>query len=323
MFKVLVTLFIEDRAMLEQREKLLQKVLPESIVVVVANEAELQRNLHDVDIIVSTTMFPLGRAHMERALRLRLIQIAGVGTDHVDLEAASQQGIIVANVEGANAVSVAEHVIMSALALLRNLTNTYESMKNGGWPFSAWAGSSCELAGKTVGIIGMGCIGQEVAKRFLPFDVSLLYYARRQLQLTEISLSGRQVDLDALLTRSDIVTLHLPLAPETDNILGREQLYRMKKGSFLINTSRAGLVNEDALLDALGDHLGGAALDVFHQEPLPAESPVRKLTNVLLTPHGAGVTIEAQNRIGKGAMLNVRRFIAGEQLADLKVAGRR
>ncbi|MBS4022519.1 MAG: 2-hydroxyacid dehydrogenase [Dethiobacter sp.] len=321
MLKVMVILFIDDQLLAKEREKLIQLFLPECSVVVVTGVDEVKQHLTDADIIVSTAMFPIGRSHMEKAERLRFIQILGVGTDHVDLDAARELGITVANVDGANAVSVAEHVLMSALALLRDLANTHESMKQGEWPFSVWAGRAQELAGKTVGIMGMGRIGKAVAERFSAFDVSLLYYARSELRLSDMS-KGRQADFSTLLAQSDILTVHLPLTPETHELLNRERLFKMKRGAFVINTSRAGLVEETALIEALSSHLGGAALDVFHQEPLPADNKLRKLPNVLLTPHGAGVTIEAQNRIAQGAVFNIRRFIAGERLADVKITGK-
>jgi len=296
----------------------IQRVLPDCQVVLATTEEAVQRHLPEAEIIVSTVFFHLHRECLQKAKKLRYIQIAGVGVDHVDLVAAQELGIAVANVEGANAVGVAEHVVMSALALLRGLIPADAAMKKGEWPFDLWARTSWELAGKTVGIVGMGRTGKEVACRLAPFGVSLLFYARRQLDLEEKPFNSRQVDLATLLAQSDIVTLHLPLTPETHNLLNKDSLYKMKQGAFLINTSRAGLVDEDALIAALNGHLAGASLDVFHQEPPPENHSLRKLSNVILTPHGSGVTVESQGRIAQGVIQNIWRYLNSQPLVDLK-----
>jgi len=181
-----------------------------------------------------------------------------------------------------------------------------------------------ELAGKTVGIVGMGRIGREVAARLLPFQVSLLYYDVRRLPADEEEALGvSYAELETLLRESDLVTLHLPLTPETRGLLGRRELMLMKRGAFLINTARAKVVDEEALVEALQGHLGGAAIDVFSPEPPPPDHPLLKLPNVLLTPHGAGVTVEATQRIAQGVIANLLQFLNGQPLRDVVVEGRR
>jgi phosphoglycerate dehydrogenase-like enzyme len=240
------------------------------------------------------------------------------------LDAARELGITVAAVTGANTVSVAEHVVMVALALMRGLVPAHNLLAQGQWSLPQWIAHARDIQGKTLGIVGMGRIGREVAARMLPFGVTTFYYDIQPLPPEqEESLGVTYLELDALLPECDIVTLHLPLTPETRGLFGRERLFAMKRGAFLINTARAELVDEAALVEALQGHLGGAAIDVFAQEPPPPDHPLLRLPNVVLTPHGAGVTQEAQQRIAQGVIQNVLRFMEGRPLADVVVQGTR
>lgn len=294
------------------------------MVELATNAAELEPHLPDAEVLISTAFTPITRDMLQRASRLRFIQVAGVGTDHVDVEAARELGITVAAVTGANTVSVAEHVVMVALALLRGLIPAHNQMARGEWALPFWIAHARDLQGKTVGIVGMGRIGREVAARMLPFGVTTFYYDANPLTPEqEDALGVTLLELDALLSESDLVTLHLPLTNETRGILNRERLFRMKRGAFLINTARAELVDEAALVEALQTHLGGAAIDVFLPEPPPPDHPLLKLPNVVLTPHGAGVTQEAQARIAQGVIQNVLRFLEGRPLADVVIQGSR
>ena len=310
---------------LEQQQGMLRALFSGHEVHVVTDRGALEPHLPTVEVLVSTAFTPLPAELLERAVRLRFIQVAGVGVDHIDLDAARRLGITVATVAGANASSVAEHVVMAALALLRGLVPAHQAMAGGLWPLAEWMGRSRELSGKTVGIVGMGRIGREVAARLLPFGVTTLYYDVRRLAVDdEEALGVTFAELDALLARSDIVTLHLPLTPETRGIIGRERLRAMRSGSLLINAARAELVDEAALVEALQNGtLAGAAIDVFSPEPPPPDHPLRRLGNVLLTPHGAGVTVEAQERIAQGAVQNLLRYLDGRPLADVVVQGTR
>ena len=288
------------------------------------NAAELEPHLPDAEVLISTAFTPLTRAMLQAAPRLRFIQVAGVGVDHVDLDAARELGVTVAAVTGANTVSVAEHVVMVALALMRGLIPAHNQLAQGQWSLPQWIAHARDIQGKMLGIVGMGRIGREVATRMLPFGVTTFYYDIQPLPPEqEEALGVTYLELDALLPECDILTLHMPLTPETRGLFGRERLLAMKRGAFLINTARAELVDEAALVEALQGHLGGAAIDVFAQEPPPPDHPLLRLPNVVLTPHGAGVTQEAQQRIAQGVIQNVLRFLEGRPLADVVVQGTR
>ncbi len=288
------------------------------------NAQELEPHLPDSEVLISTAFTPITREILQKAGRLRFIQVAGVGVDHVDIESAQELGITVAAVTGANTVSVAEHVVMVALALMKGLIPAHNQMAQGEWSLPYWIAHARDLQGKTVGIAGMGRIGREVATRLLPFGVTMFYYDVNPLDPDlEAQLGVTYLDLDALLPECDVLTLHMPLTPETRGLFNAERLRKMKQGAFLINTARAELVDTDALVEALKGHLGGAAIDVFSPEPPPPDHPLLKLPNVILTPHGAGVTQEAQIRIAQGVIQNVLRFLEGRPLADVVVQGTR
>ena len=293
---------------LPAQEMQLKAVMQGHDVHVVSDADGLRQNIGDAEILLVSAFHPVSAEMMRSAKGLKFIQVPGVGVDHVDVEAVREAGVTLCNVSGANNQSVAEHVVMSALAMVRGLVDAHNGMVAGGWPLPRWMAQARDIGGMTFGILGMGRIGREVAKRLLPFGDAL---------------GATQVELDDLLAASDFITLHLPLAPGTRHLLNRERLSKMKQGAFLINTSRAEIVDEAALLDALKDHLGGAALDVFSIEPLQADSPLRKAPRVLLTPHGAGVTIDAQNRISMGAVQNLLRYLDRRPLADVIVPGTR
>lgn len=288
------------------------------------NADELAPHLPDVEVLISTAFTPLTREMLQAATRLRFVQVAGVGVDHVDIDAAQALGITVAAVTGANTVSVAEHVAMVALALLKGLIPAHNMLAQGQWSLPYWIAHARDIQGKTFGILGMGRIGRETAARLLPFGVTTFYYDVNPLPPEqEAQLGATYLELDALLPECDVVSLHMPLTPDTRGLLNRERLFAMKPGAFLINTARAELVEDAALVEALQGHLGGAAIDVFAPEPPPPDHPLLKLPNVILTPHGAGVTQEAQQRIAQGVIQNVLRFLEGRPLADVIVQGTR
>jgi formate dehydrogenase len=304
---------------------MLAALLREHDVVMATTADEVQRELGHADIVISTAFFPLTADLLGRAYRLRLVQVAGVGVDHIDLEAARRADLTVADVAGANATSVAEHVVMATLALLRGLIASDRALHTGAWPLLEWMAHAHDLAGRTVGIVGMGRIGREVAVRLLPFGVGLLYYDIRRLAPDEERTLGvAYADLDDLLASSDLITLHVPLVPETRGLLDAGRIGRIKPGAYVINTARAEAVDEAALAEALqSGRLAGAALDVFPSEPPPTAYPLRGLPNVILTPHGAGVTLESQERIARAAVENVLRWLDGRPLADVVLEGSR
>ncbi len=244
-------------------------------------------------LLVATTKItaPL----LEAAGGLRLIQHQGVGYDNIDLAAAQTKGVPVAICPEGTSIGVAEHVILLILGLYRRLLEADASVRRGAWLQWELRPVSFELAGKTVGLLGFGRIGREVAQRLRGFDVEVLYFDPIRADAdTERSYEVRYATFGELLHRADIVSLHLPLSAETRGIIDAPTLARMKPSTLLINTARGGLVDEPALIEALRSGvIAGAGLDVFATEPLRAENPIRDLPNVLLTPHIAAGTVDA------------------------------
>jgi D-3-phosphoglycerate dehydrogenase len=275
-------------------------------------EAELLELLRDVEIyIVGNARVP--RSVIERSPQLALISKYGVGVDNVDLDAATEHGVLVTNAPGANAISVAEMTMGLLLSLSRALKEIERSLRDGGWRIVA----GHELSGRTLGIMGLGNIGKQVAMRARAFNMRVL--ANDIVEYPEFcaKFEVEPVSFDRLLSESDVVTLHVPLTPLTRHRIGRRELALMRRGSILIHTARGGVVDEKALYEALASrHLAGAAVDVFEQEPL-GDSPLRSLQNVILTPHIAGITYEASERIAGRTLRNVQAYLAGSAPPDL------
>jgi formate dehydrogenase len=281
-------------------------------------EAQLDLHLPTTDVLVTTPFWPayVTRERIAKAPRLRLIITAGVGSDHIDLAAAAERGIIVAEITGSNVVSVAEHAVMQILTLVRNYLPAYRQVLEGKWDIAEAAARSHDLEGKVVGIVGAGRIGQRVAVRLKPFDVQMLYYDFRRLSTVEESVLGfRYALLDDMLPRCDVVTVHCPLTPETDGLFGAERLARMKPGAYLVNTARGKIVQTQPLVDALEQgHLAGYAGDVWYPQPAPPDHPWRKMPNHALTVHVSGTSLEAQRRYADGTLDCLRRFFAGRPI---------
>jgi D-3-phosphoglycerate dehydrogenase len=226
--------------------------------------------------------------------KLRVIVRAGVGVDNIDVAAATRKGILVMNTPGGNTVSTAEHTVTLMMALSRQTAAADVHVRAGKWERGKFLGT--QLAGKTLAVVGLGRIGREVARRAAGLDMKVIGFdpfltpaAAAQMGIEAVS------DLDLLLPRCDFLTVHTPLTDETRDLIGAAQIARMNKGARLVNCARGGIINEDALVDALrSGHLAGAALDVFVQEPPPADHPLLKLPNVVLTPHLSASTVEAQ-----------------------------
>lgn len=254
------------------------------------------------------------------ARRLRLIQVLGAGVDGIDLAAARRASIPVATTDGSNATSVAEHAMALMLALVRRLAATDRRIRGGEWPqLELYRGGVMELAGKTLGLVGCGHIGQRLARMAQGFDLRTLYYQRRRLPPErEAELRVSYAPLDVLLAESDIVSIQVPLTAQTRGLIGREALARMKRNALLINVSRGEVVDEAALIDALErGALAGAGLDVFASEPLPTDSRLRQLDQVLLSPHVAGAAQEAVQRTFDAALENLARLQSGHPLLNV------
>lgn len=229
---------------------------------------------------------------------LKVIGRAGSGLDNIDVAAAKKAGIAVVNAPGANSQSVAEHTMALILGLFRNLLPAATALAGGKWEKKGYTAS--ELHGKTIGIVGFGHVGSLVAKLAAGFGMKLVVSTRTETEEKEKMVrgfNGSLVSLDHLLKESDVVTIHVPRSSETEALIGKKELALMKKTSYLVNCSRGTVVDEKALVEALtSQQLAGAALDVFATEPLPADSPLLKLKNVILTPHVAGQSREAKER---------------------------
>jgi formate dehydrogenase len=272
----------------------------------------------DATVVIATPFWPayITRERLAKMPNIQLLLTAGVGSDHFDLAAAAERGLTVAEVTGSNVVSVAEHVIMQILALVRNYIPGYLEVVHGGWDIAKVASRSHDLEDKTVGIVGMGRIGQRVALRLRPFEVEVYYYDHRRLTTAEEEVLGaRYLSLDALVPVCDVISINAPLTPATDRLFNRDRLGRMKKGAYLVNTARGRIVDTDALVEALkSGHLAGYAGDVWYPQPAPPDHPWRTMPNHAMTPHVSGTTLEAQKRYADGIRDCLTKFFDGQPL---------
>ncbi len=261
-------------------------------------EDELIAKIANLDALVIRSATKVSAKALAAATRLKVIGRAGVGVDNVNVEAATERGIVVMNTPGGNTISTAEQTFSLLLSLARKIPQAHASMVAGKWDKKSFEGT--ELCGKTLGIIGMGRIGGEVARRAIAFGMEVVAYDPYLVPSRARSLQVELVDrLDSLLGRADFITVHMHMTPETKGILNAATLAQCKKGVRIINCARGGLVDEAALLEALkSGQVGGAALDVFEKEPPADDLPFRALPNVVLTPHLGASTSEAQEGVG-------------------------
>lgn len=286
------------------------------LVIASAMDADtLAREARDADIVIVRA--PLPPALFETAPRLRAAIRHGAGLDMIPVEAATKAGVLVANVPGVNARSVAEHVFFVSMALLRRFRVMDGDLRTKGWLAGrAHAELTNELAGRTIGVVGMGNVGRAVARIARHgFGLTVLANSRSGKDLPDdIDL----VSLDDLVAGSDVVVLCCPLTPETTGLISRERIGRMKPGSLIVNVSRGPVIDDDGLIDALrAGRIGGAALDVFATQPLPADHPYFSLSNVIVTPHMAGITEESMMRMGTGAAEETIRVLSNRLPANL------
>ncbi len=287
-----------------------------------AGKADLISSIADADIVVGdyTGTVVLDEEALRAARRCVLVQQPSAGFESVDTAAAAALGIPVSSAGGANASAVAEHTLMLMLACLKKLALAHESTVRGRWTQGEMLQAGLfELRGKTVGIIGMGRIGREVARRARAFSVHLLYCNRHRLAPEmESSLEAAYCPLDELIAESDVITIHVPLTPQTANLINAERIASMKPDAIVINVSRGAIVDEGALARALVEgRIGGAGLDVFAREPVDAANPLLGAPNVILTPHIAGATGEAQAQIVELTIANVVRALRGQEPANI------
>lgn len=254
---------------------------------------ELKERIADADGLIVRSETKVTAEILDAAKRLRVIGRAGVGVDNIDVPAATQRGIVVLNSPEGNTVAACEHTWALILALARNVPDAVSSLRKGEWKRSQFVG--VELYGKTLGVIGLGKIGREVAKRARAFEMRVIAYDPFITVQQADRIGVELFELDELLERSDFVTLHMPLTKDTQRLICKERLEKMKPSAFLFNVARGGLICEDDLAVALNEgRLAGAALDVFKEEPLPPESPLLACPRLIVTPHLGASTREAQ-----------------------------
>ena len=256
---------------------------------------ELLEAVADVEGIAVRSDTRITEAVMRAAPRLRVVGRAGAGVDNIDVEAATKRGVVVMNAPGENTISAAEHTLSLLLALARQIPQADRSMKAGGWDRGRFLG--VELFGKTLGILGLGKVGREVAARARAFGMEVIGYDPVLSDEVAARLGVTLVAIQTVYESSDFITLHLPLTAETHHLVGREELKRCKRGVRILNVARGGIIDETALYEALqSGQVAGAALDVFEDEP-PAGSPLLAIDSVILTPHLGASTQEAQEKV--------------------------
>lgn len=271
-------------------------------------EVELIRRIRDANVVLNIRAHARFNARVLAACdQLRCISVWGSGTDHVDFAAARARGVTVTSTPGVNAHAVAEHTIALMLAIARQLPAMDSGVRAGQWPRAMLV----QLEGKTLGVIGLGAIGSRVATLASAFGMRILASTLGDDAGRAAAVGAQHVPLDTLLRESDFVSLHLRLSEKTAGYLSTRHLALMKPSAFLVNTARGALIDRDALIGALQtSRIAGAALDVFHEEPIPASDPLLQLPNVVFTPHNAATTPEVIDRGLTRAVENIRDFLA-------------
>jgi len=290
--------FVADPVSKTGVEALAEGGVVEVVVKTGLKEEELIKIIPEFHGLVVRSQTKVTPAVFAAAKNLKVVGRAGVGIDNVDVEAATKHGVIVMNAPGGNTISTAEHAFSLMLATARYIPQADASMKAGKWDRKKFEG--VELHGKTIAILGMGRIGTEVARRAIAFGMKVLAYDPYISASKAKSLQVEVVDkVDDILPQADFITVHMPLTEETRHMIGAKQLPLLKKGVRIVNCARGGLIDEDVLAEGLkSGQIGGAALDVFEVEPLPAEWPHRDVPNLVLTPHLGASTAEAQELVG-------------------------
>lgn len=284
-------------------------------------DSVLDRELPDADVVISQPFWPayLTAERLAKAPRLKLSITAGVGSDHVDLQAAMEHGVTVAEVTYSNSISVAEHAVMQILALVRNYIPSYQWVVNGGWNIADSVERAYDVEGMNVGTFGAGRIGLAVLRRMKPFDVALHYTDRHRLPEDverELGLTFHP-DAESLARACDVVSIHAPLHPETEGLFDDALIGQMKRGSYIINTARGKICDRDAVVRALeSGQLAGYAGDVWFPQPPPADHPWRTMPHHGMTPHVSGSTLSAQARYAAGTREILESWLDGRPIRD-------
>ncbi|KAH7923194.1 hypothetical protein BV22DRAFT_1036658 [Leucogyrophana mollusca] len=285
--------------------------------------SDFQKHIADAEVLITTPFHPgyLTADLMEKAKNLKICITAGVGSDHIDLNAAVKKNVEVLEVSGSNVTSVAEHVVMSILLLVRNFVPAHEMIERGDWQVSDIARNAFDLENKVIGTIGAGRIGYRVLQRLVPFDPKeLLYYDYAPLpDAVAKSVNVRRVeDLKEFVSQCDVVTVNCPLHEGTHGLVNAELLSHFKKGSWLVNTARGAICDKDAVAQALkSGHLNGYAGDVWNVQPAPKDHIWRSMKNALgggngMVPHYSGTTLDAQARYAQGTRSILENYLTGK-----------
>jgi formate dehydrogenase len=283
--------------------------------------SELDRHLADAEVVISQPFWPayLTKERIENAPNLKLALTAGIGSDHVDLDAAIHHGVTVAEVTYCNSISVAEHVVMMILGLVRNYLPSNEWVRKGGWNIADCVARSYDLEGMDVGTVAAGRIGLAVLRRLAPFGVHLHYTDRHRLPAEierELNLTYHPSAQD-LAPACDVVTINAPLHPETEGLFDDELLATMRRGAYLINTARALIADRDAIVRALeSGQLAGYAGDVWYPQPAPADHPWRTMPHHGMTPHISGTSLSAQTRYAAGTREILESYFNGTPIRE-------
>jgi formate dehydrogenase len=280
-----------------------------------------ERELVDADVVISQPFWPayLTAERIAKAKNLKLAITAGIGSDHVDLKAAGDKGVTVAEVTFSNSISVSEHVVMMILGLVRNYIPSYQWVVKGGWNIADCVARSYDVEGMHVGTVAAGRIGLAVLRRLKPFDMHLHYYDRYRLPAAvekELNLTWHP-NVEDMVKVCDVVTINAPLHPETEGMFNDKLLSKMKRGAYLVNTARGKICDRDAIVRALeSGQLAGYAGDVWFPQPAPKDHPWRTMPHHGMTPHVSGTSLSAQTRYAAGTREILECFFEGRPIRD-------
>lgn len=282
-------------------------------------DSVFDRHLPDADVVISQPFWPayLTAERIAKAKKLKLALTAGIGSDHVDLKAAAERGITVAEVTFSNSISVAEHVVMTVLALVRNYLPSHQIANNGGWNIADCVARSYDVEGMQFGTLGAGRIGLAALRRLKPFDMKLHYYDPHRLSEEveqELDLTYHETP-ESLVKVCDVVNLQTPLYPSTQGFVNEAFLSQFKRGAYLINTARGALCDRDAIARALeSGQLAGYGGDVWFPQPAPVDHPWRRMPHQGMTPHISGTSLSAQARYAAGTLEILQNFLEGKPI---------
>ena len=285
------------------------------------SNSTFDKELTDADVVISQPFWPayLTAERIAKAPKLKLAITAGIGSDHVDLQAAMKHGITVAEVTYCNSISVSEHVVMMILGLVRNYIPSYQWVVKGGWNIADCVQRSYDVEGMTVGTVAAGRIGLAVLRRLHPFDMKLHYFDRHRLPKDveeELNLTFHD-NIESLVKVCDVVTINCPLHPETENLFNEMLINKMKRGAYIVNTARGKICNRDAIVRALeSGQLAGYAGDVWFPQPAPNNHPWRTMPNHGMTPHISGSSLSAQTRYAAGTREILECWFQGKPLRN-------